>query len=60
MYQTFNMGIGFVIVARARATPGLLKRLARAGVADARPIGHVERGRGVALPALGLAYQGYA
>jgi phosphoribosylformylglycinamidine cyclo-ligase len=60
MYQTFNMGIGFVVVARARAAPQVLRRLARAGVPDARPLGHVERGAGVTLPGLGLAYQGYA
>ncbi len=60
MFQTFNMGIGFVVVARSSAVPDLARRLARAGYPDARPIGSVVPGRGVALPAEGLRYAGYA
>ena len=60
MYQTFNMGIGFVVVTRPAASECALWALARAGYPDARVIGHVARGTGVTLPPLGLTYQGYA
>jgi phosphoribosylformylglycinamidine cyclo-ligase len=59
MYQTFNMGIGFVVIARPRRHSELFRRLARAGAPDSRVIGTVTRGRGVALPALGLDYVEY-
>ena len=60
MFQTFNMGIGFVAVVRPTHLSELLRRLARAGAPDARPIGRVAPGRGVALPELGLRYEAYA
>jgi len=60
MFQTFNMGIGFAIVAAARRVPDLLRRLARAGARDAVPIGTVRSGRGVRVPGFGLTYEGYA
>jgi phosphoribosylformylglycinamidine cyclo-ligase len=60
MFQTFNMGIGFAVVVRPRRRAGVLRRLARAGAADAIRIGHVERGTGVRLPQFGLRYAGYS
>jgi phosphoribosylformylglycinamidine cyclo-ligase len=60
MYGTFNMGIGFVLIVRASGASRVLRGLARAGAADARPIGHVARGAGVELPSLGLRYASYA
>ena len=60
MYQTFNMGVGFVIVVAARDVDGTRRRLARAGAPDAALIGHVERGEGVRLPGAGLSYTGYS
>ncbi|MGI0131703.1 MAG: phosphoribosylformylglycinamidine cyclo-ligase [Thermoplasmata archaeon] len=60
LYQTFNMGIGFVVVVRPTGLSETLRRLARAGAPDARVLGHVERGEGVKLPHLGLTYRGYA
>jgi phosphoribosylformylglycinamidine cyclo-ligase len=60
MFQTFNMGIGFVVVAAARRLAETRRRLARAGAPDAVPIGHVARGRGVSLPGLGLDYAAYS
>jgi len=60
MYQTFNMGIGFVLVVRPRGVAEVLRRLARHGGADAVPLGRVERGTVVELPGPGLRYQGYA
>jgi phosphoribosylformylglycinamidine cyclo-ligase len=60
MFQTFNMGIGFVLVVSPQHLSETRRRLARAGAADVLEIGHVERGTGVALPPLGLRYDGYA
>jgi phosphoribosylformylglycinamidine cyclo-ligase len=59
MFQTFNMGIGFVVVvARGRGT-ATLGRLERAGARDARRIGTIVRGTGVSLPGPGLEYGDY-
>jgi len=60
MYQTFNMGIGFVVVVAASAVEATRRRLARARFADARVVGRVVRGTGVSLPHLGLEYSGYS
>lgn len=60
MYQTFNMGIGFVLVVRPGRAAELRRRLARAGAPDALPIGSVTRGTGVEVPRAGLTYTGYA
>lgn len=60
LYQTFNVGIGFVIVAAPSALPRLTARLRRAGFPDARPVGHVERGTGVTVPPEGLVFEGYS
>ncbi|MHB8352650.1 MAG: phosphoribosylformylglycinamidine cyclo-ligase [Thermoplasmata archaeon] len=60
MYQTFNMGIGFVVVVRPEAVGAVSARLARAGYPDARTIGRVLSGRGVRIRPLGLRYSGYA
>jgi phosphoribosylformylglycinamidine cyclo-ligase len=59
MFQTFNMGIGFVVVVRRLHLAETLRRLARSGAPDAAVIGHVERGRGVRLPGPKLEYSGY-
>lgn len=59
MYQTFNMGIGFIAVVAKEHVSEVHRRLVRAGGADAVEIGHVERGTGVSLPTLGLRYTGY-
>jgi phosphoribosylformylglycinamidine cyclo-ligase len=60
MFQTFNMGIGFVVIVAAAQVPATLRRLARAGAPDAVEIGRVEAGRGVELPQFGLRYEGYS
>jgi phosphoribosylformylglycinamidine cyclo-ligase len=60
MFQTFNMGIGFVVVASPTRLAETRRRIARAGAPDAVPIGRVERGTGVEVPPLGLRYDGYA
>jgi len=60
MFQTFNMGIGFVVVVAPHRLAETRRRLARAGAPDAVPIGRVERGSGVSLPDRGLVYRGYS
>ncbi len=60
LFETFNTGIGFAVIARPVRLSALLRRLARAGAADARVVGHVERGGGVELPNLGVRYEGYS
>jgi phosphoribosylformylglycinamidine cyclo-ligase len=59
MFQTLNMGIGFIVVARPGAVPAVRHALARSGAPDAVELGHVERGSGVDLPGRGLRYEGY-
>jgi phosphoribosylformylglycinamidine cyclo-ligase len=60
MFQTFNMGIGFVLVVGSTRLAETRRRLARAGAPDAVEIGHVQRGSGVSLPAHGLSFEGYS
>ncbi|MCI4326397.1 MAG: phosphoribosylformylglycinamidine cyclo-ligase [Thermoplasmata archaeon] len=60
LYQTFNLGIGFVAVVAATAVDPTRRRLAAAGVRDSRVVGRVISGEGVSLPHLGLEYHGYA
>jgi len=60
MFQSFNMGIGFVLVVARHRLSEIRRRLGRAGAPDAVPLGHVERGAGVRLPGLGLSYAGYS
>ena len=57
MYQTFNMGMGYVIVApetEAKAVVQALRPSARA-----RIVGEVRKGRGVSVPSLGLHWDSY-
>ncbi|MCI4362873.1 MAG: phosphoribosylformylglycinamidine cyclo-ligase [Thermoplasmata archaeon] len=59
MFQTFNMGVGFVVACRPKGVGEILRRLARTGYADAMEVGSVGLGRGVHLPQLHLSYEGY-
>ncbi len=56
MYQTFNMGLGMVIVIDNRSRDDVLTVLAKYG---ARVIGRVENGSGVHLVEEGVDYSGY-
>ncbi|MCI4353072.1 MAG: phosphoribosylformylglycinamidine cyclo-ligase [Thermoplasmata archaeon] len=60
LYQTFNMGIGFVVVVRPSSAAEALRHLRVAGYGDAQVVGRVTRGRGVVLPRLGPSYASYA
>lgn len=58
MFETFNMGTGFVIVVkrgRGEEACGILKK----GGAHAEIMGHVEKGRGVVLEEYGIEYTVY-
>jgi phosphoribosylformylglycinamidine cyclo-ligase len=60
MFESFNMGIGFAVLAAPAAVPSVRRALARAGAPDAVEVGHVERGSGVHLARSGLDFEGYA
>ncbi|MCI4339775.1 MAG: phosphoribosylformylglycinamidine cyclo-ligase [Thermoplasmata archaeon] len=60
LYQTFNVGIGFVIVVAPTAVTQVTRRLRRAGAPDVIPVGRIARGSGVDVPAQQLRYAGYA
>ncbi len=60
MFQTFNMGIGFVLAVAQGTADAWITRLARAGAPDARVIGRVAKGRGVTIPDRRLNFEGYA
>ena len=60
IYQTFNVGIGFVLVVAPSATPAILTGLRRAGAPDARRVGYIERGTGADVPGQKLRYVDYA
>jgi phosphoribosylformylglycinamidine cyclo-ligase len=60
LYQTFNLGIGFVIVVAPSSVTATQRALAAAGVGDSRVVGQVGQGTGASLPHLGLEYRGYA
>lgn len=57
MYQTFNMGLGFAIVAPESEAAGIIASL-RDHV-EAKVIGIVKEGRGATCPPLGLEYTRY-
>lgn len=60
MYQTFNMGVGFVVAVRPSFEAAALRRLWRAGYSDTLVVGHVAPGAGVTLPHLELRYASYS
>ena len=59
MFQTFNMGIGFVLVVRPEGEATVRRRLGRYVPEGVVGLGHVEEGSGVVVPPLGLRYAGY-
>lgn len=60
MFRTFNMGIGFVIVARPETEAQVVRRLSAGRRSTVVRLGVVEHGTGVELPGRGLRYVGYA
>ena len=56
MYQTFNMGMGYAIVAPENEASGIVRDLRPFA---AKVVGEVARGKGATLPARSLAYTRY-
>ena len=52
MYRTFNMGMGFVIIASEDCEEEIKRN-----VRDSKVVGHVEEGHGIKVPELGIKYQ---
>jgi phosphoribosylformylglycinamidine cyclo-ligase len=57
MYQTFNMGMGFCIIAGPEDADAILENLK--GKTEAMRVGSVEQGSGVTCPSLDLRYEKY-
>lgn len=57
MYQTFNMGMGFAIVAPESEAKDVIRAVRRD--VPAQVVGHVEKGSGVVLEPLGLEWESY-
>jgi phosphoribosylformylglycinamidine cyclo-ligase len=57
MYQTFNMGMGFAIVAPEEDAKDVIRSLRPD--TKARIVGTVVRGKGVSVPPLGLSWSSY-
>ncbi len=57
MYQTFNMGMGYVIVAPEEDAKPILQALRPA--VKAQIVGDVQKGRGVTLPSLDVHWDSY-
>jgi len=57
MYQTFNMGMGFAVIAPESEAKAIIRGL-RPDV-DARIVGEVVRGAGASVPSLGLTWTSY-
>jgi len=55
MYQTFNMGLGFAIIAPKRETKGIIARLGK----GAKVVGEVDDSGVVTVPSMGLKYRSY-
>ena len=55
MYQTFNMGMGFAIIAPKKEAEGIAARLG----GSAKTVGRVDDSGAVTVPSLGLEYRSY-
>lgn len=56
MYQTFNMGMGFVIILEKEMADDAIDILEKESESKAKIVGHVERGKGVYIPKMNLYY----
>jgi phosphoribosylformylglycinamidine cyclo-ligase len=56
MYQTFNMGMGFVIVVPPQDVDRALSDLKKHSKAEVKVVGEIEKGSGVEVPQLELRY----
>jgi phosphoribosylformylglycinamidine cyclo-ligase len=58
MYQTFNMGMGFCVIANENEADEITKNL-KSNV-EAKVVGTVEEGKGATCPSLDLSYEKYS
>ena len=56
MYQTFNMGMGLVIIVSEKDTNKSINILKKHSDSEVKIIGKIEKGKGVDFPKLGLKY----
>ena len=56
MYQTFNMGMGLIIIVSKNNVDKALDILKKKSEADVKIVGRVEKGKGISAPTLGLKY----
>lgn len=56
MYQTFNMGMGLVVIVSKNNVDKALDILKKKSEADVKIVGRVEKGNGISAPTLGLKY----
>jgi phosphoribosylformylglycinamidine cyclo-ligase len=57
MYETFNMGMGYVIIVDPESRIDFINTLRNR--IHFKEIGHVENGSGIELPSLEVSYLGY-
>ena len=56
MYQTFNMGMGLIVVVSKNNVDKALDILKKKSEANVKIVGRVEKGNGISAPTLGLKY----
>ncbi|HID25122.1 MAG TPA: phosphoribosylformylglycinamidine cyclo-ligase [Thermoplasmata archaeon] len=56
MYQTFNMGTGFIVIVPENEEKRTVSILKKYSDAEIKVVGHVEKGKGVRIPPLGICY----
>ena len=56
MYQTFNMGMGFVVIVAKKDVDETLKILKKHSKSEIKVVGIIKKGKGVEVPGLHLTY----
>jgi len=56
MYQTFNMGMGFAVILSEENLKNAIKILKNSSETEVKIVGRIEKGKGVAVPPIGLSF----
>jgi len=56
MYQTFNMGMGFVVIVAEKDVSETLKILKKYSTSIIKVVGRIEKGKGIDVPQLGITF----
>jgi len=56
MYQTFNMGMGFAIILAKDYADDVVDLIEKRFKVKTKVVGHVERGKGIVVPSLGISF----